>query len=370
VGSRGNASIPGMSVVRLDSSLELVLERLASVATPCVVATIVATTGSTYRKAGARMLIEADGRTTGLLSGGCFEQDLREHAHGVLAAGAPRAVEYDMRDDDDLLFGIGAGCEGALRILLETAAPGSLVALALKLAAGETRAGRAVALAVVHEGPPAALGTRVWSPGADGALDAVLADSCAAVLAAGAAESVRWQREQVACEAWIQYLAPPPRVLICGAGADAEPVVAQLRALKWPVTVIDHRAAYADPARFAGAAVIKASADQLAAQVDLRAFHAALVMSHHLASDAAYLRALAASAIPYLGLLGPRARRERLLAELGELAGPLAPRLRSPVGLDLGAETPEGIALAITAELHAFAAGRDGGPWSRPGNAP
>jgi xanthine/CO dehydrogenase XdhC/CoxF family maturation factor len=359
-----------MAVVRLDSSLEVLLERLATVAVPSVVATIVATAGSTYRKAGARMLIEADGRMTGLLSGGCFEQDLREHALGALAAGVPRTVTYDMRTDDDLVFGIGAGCEGAVRILLETAAPGGPVAVALEQAAERTRAGRAVALAIVHDGPPAALGTRVWLPGAEGALEAALADSCAAVIAAAAPESVRWHHEQVAREAWIQYLAPLPRVLILGAGADAEPVVAQLRALRWPVTVVDHRAAMADPTRFAGATVLQAAADQLADWVDLGAFLAVVVMSHHLASDAAYLRVLAGSRVPYLGLLGPRPRRERLLRELGTLAGALASRLRSPVGFDLGAETPDAIALAITAELHAFAAGRDGGPRPSPGSRP
>ena len=105
--------------VRLDTSLELLLEHAPSQEVSCVLATVVATAGSTYRKPGARMLIMADGSYLGLLSGGCLEADLRLHAQQVLDSGVPRAVEYDMRGPDDVLFGIGAGCEGAMRVLLE-----------------------------------------------------------------------------------------------------------------------------------------------------------------------------------------------------------------------------------------------------------
>ena len=121
--------MPGMPIdrldVRLDTSLELLLERAPAAQTPRVLATVVATAGSTYRKPGARMLIMADGSYLGLLSGGCLEADLKIHAQEVLDSGVPRAVEYDMRGPDDILFGIGAGCEGAMRVLLEPAGPGS-----------------------------------------------------------------------------------------------------------------------------------------------------------------------------------------------------------------------------------------------------
>jgi xanthine dehydrogenase accessory factor len=355
-----------MPALRLDTSLELLLERLAVLDAPAALATIVATAGSTYRKSGARMLVEPDGRLTGLLSGGCLEQDLREHALAVLAAGTARIVEYDMRGDDDLVFGIGAGCEGAMRVLVEGAAPGSAARAALAAAGAALAAGRTAALAVLHAGPVAELGTRSWPCAAGLPLDAELASTCAAVLATEASQHLRWQRDQVVREAWIQYLAPPPQVLVCGAGPDAEPLVAQLRALRFAVTLVDHRPAYGDAARFAGATISVGPAAELAARVDLGRHFAAVVMSHHLPSDAAYLAALAASAVGHVGLLGPRPRRERLLAQIGPAAHALAPRLRGPVGLDLGAVTPEGIALAIAAELHALAAGRPGGPSSHP----
>src|SRR6202140_4080415 len=139
----------GRPEVRLDTSLELLLERAPVTRGSRVLATVVATAGSTYRKPGARMLIMADGSYLGLLSGGCLEADLKLHAQAVLESGVPRTVEYDMRGPDDILFGIGAGCEGAMRVLLEPAGPGSPAAAALAGAGRATQAGRSTSLVVV-----------------------------------------------------------------------------------------------------------------------------------------------------------------------------------------------------------------------------
>ena len=343
-----------MFLPRLDTSLEALLERLSALHEPAILATLVATAGSTYRKAGARMLIEADGRLTGLLSGGCLEHDLREYARAALAAGCARVVEYDLRNADDLLYGIGAGCEGAMCILLEPIDPTGILATALRAAASGLAAGTPAALAMTFRGDADALGTRVLPA----------ADLPAGTLARSGSftrftETLPVGDEQ---ETWIQVLAPLPRMLVCGAGPDAEPLVALLRALRLPVTVSDHRPAYLDPSRFPGATLSLGSADSLGERLPLATFFAAVVMSHHLGSDESYLRVLAASAVAHVGLLGPRPRRERLLAALGADAQRLRGRLRGPVGLDIGAVTPEGIALAIGAELHALAAGRSGVP--------
>src|SRR6202049_2448501 len=131
----------GRPEVRLDTSLELLLERAPVTQGSRVLATVVATAGSTYRKPGARMLIMADGSYLGLLSGGCLQADLKLHAQEVLASGVPRAIEYDMRGPDDILFGIGAGCEGAMRVLLEPAGPGSPAAAGLAAAGRATQGG-------------------------------------------------------------------------------------------------------------------------------------------------------------------------------------------------------------------------------------
>src|SRR5271170_6352052 len=147
--------------VRLDTSLELILQRASATGAPCVLATVVATAGSTYRKPGARMLIMADGSYVGLLTGGCFESDLKIHAQEVLQTGAARAVEYDIRGPDDELFGTGAGCEGAMRVLLEPADAGSRAAAALAAAGHATQSGQPTSLVSIHESAEVPLGTYV-----------------------------------------------------------------------------------------------------------------------------------------------------------------------------------------------------------------
>jgi xanthine dehydrogenase accessory factor len=320
--------------VRLDTSLELLLEGAPTGDDSAVLATVVATTGSTYRKPGARMLIMADGGYLGLLSGGCFESDLQAHALEVLNSGMPRAVEYDMRGPDDILFGIGAGCEGAMRVLLEPAGAGTPAAAALAAAGRATQNGEASSLVIVHEAAEFRLGT-YHGP-----------------TALPVAASTR---------TFIQHLAPPPHLLICGAGPDVQPVASAARALRWRVTVVDHRPAFATAARFPGARVRRIDAQMLRSEVDLAQVHAAVVMSHHLASDQAYLRELAEAGAPaYVGLLGPEARRLRIAAELGPVAEKLRARIHGPVGMDIGAVTPEGIALSIVSQIHAWLAGRLG----------
>jgi len=338
--------------VRLDTSLELLRERAPATQIARVLATVVATAGSTYRKPGARMLIMADGSYLGLLSGGCLEADLKIHAQEVMDSGVPRAVEYDMRGPDDILFGIGAGCEGAMRVLLEPAGPGSPAATALAAAAAATQAGHSRSLVSVHEAADLRLGTYDAAPHLPSALNQAAARSLIDRVSRG----VDWEDGACRTRAFVQFLAPPPHVLICGAGPDAQPVVCAARALGWRVSVVDHRPAYALAANFPGADVKCADPHLLRSVVDIAHCHAAVVMSHHLSSDATYLRELALPA--YVGLLGPEARRSRLTQELGPLGEKLKSRVRGPVGIDIGAVTPEGIALAIVGQIHAWLAGR------------
>jgi xanthine dehydrogenase accessory factor len=342
--------------VRLDTSLELLLEHLCAMPSSSVLATVVATAGSTYRKPGARMAFLADGSYLGLLSGGCLEADLKLHAQEVLESGASRAVEYDMRGPDDALFGIGAGCEGAMRVLLEPAGSGSPAAAALAAAGRLTRAGKSISLVCVHQSADLPLGTYAAAPPLPPAL------------IEAAAQSVRETASRRAdleeggrTRAFVQFLAPPPHVLICGAGPDARPVASAARAVGWRVSVVDHRPAFAVPAHFPGAEVRLSDAHLLRSTIAVEQCHAAVVMSHHLPSDAIYLRELASSEVPqYIGLLGPEARRHRLAQELGATADKLRLRVHGPVGIDIGAVTPEGIALAIVSQIHAWLAGRGG----------
>jgi xanthine dehydrogenase accessory factor len=328
---------------------------------PLVLATVIHTSGSTYAKPGAQMLIASDGEYAGLLSGGCLEGDLREHAREVLATGMARIIRYDLRSTTDQLFGLGAGCEGAMDILLTRhgAADGWQP---LALMANDSRAGRECRVAFVTA--TAAAGVCL---GASFPVDSPLpAFPELQRFAAGAQPNALTQVSHLGVELFVAVAAPPPRILLLGGGPDARPVAQLAAFLGWHITVFDHRPLYLAPERFPPAAtLIDGRAAELAATTRLADHAAAIVMSHHLESDLHYLRALALSAVPYVGLLGPAGRREKLLADLGADAAALRARLRAPVGLDIGGRAPESIALSIIAEVHAALAGRTGRPFTQ-----
>ena len=340
---------------------------------------LVHTAGSTYRKPGALMLIAGNGDYSGLLSGGCLEGDLRQHAHSVIETGEPRIVSYDLFGPDDLLWGLGLGCEGAMRILLMRAGPDRdwqpLTHLARCL---ESRTPTAVGIVLESAWPELPIGAvalpegasspPVFPPTLSGPAHETLIGPKVQEALAQAARSGRVGWVEGNSPSWKLFALPlslPPKVLVLGAGPDAAPIVDFAARVNWKVTVVDHRPAYADPAHFPSAErVVLARPEELASAVELAQFSAAVVMSHHLPSDLNYLSSLSEASIPYVGLLGPAPRREKLLSDLGnERAQKLRARLHAPVGLALGGRSPESIALAIVAEIHAFLHGASGRPW-------
>lgn len=343
-------------------------ERARAALDPLVLCTVVRTAGSTYAKPGAFMLIASDGEYAGLLSGGCLEGDLREHAREVAASGQARIVSYDMRTTHDDLFGLGSGCEGAMDILL-TRVAGDDGWQPLATLADHWRRGEPCRVGFVVAGGDAVLplGRTVLPAGTTGGSS----DALANVLATASANRVT-TLDSPAVEVFVAEVAPAPHLLLAGGGPDARPVATLAAFLGWRVTVADHRPTYLAPARFPdGARLVETRADDVATAVNLAEVSAAIIMSHHLDSDLHYLRALANSAVPYVGLLGPAARRERLLADLGAAdAARIRARLHAPVGLDLGGRSPESIALSIIGEAHAALAGRDGRPFSEVADAP
>ena len=323
---------------------------------PLVLATVYETAGSTYSKAGQRILLAANGEYRGLVSGGCLEGDLAERARGVIATARAAAVTYDLRDSADDLWGLGVGCNGLLRVFLQPLLPASdyqpFGAIAERLA-GTQRAG--VATIIESERPDLGVGaTAVVDEsgeqvfGADAAGAALLR---AAGRAAMQSTAARLATEQ-GCRILYAPLHPIPRLLVLGGGLDAIPLVGMAAELGWFVTVADHRPGYLARGGFERAErAVLVEPGKLAAALALRDFDAIVVMSHHLATDRKYLAELAGVDTRYLGVLGPRARRDRLLAELAEAAPQLGERLKGPVGLDIGADSPESIALSILAEL-------------------
>lgn len=335
---------------------------------PLVLATIVHTVGSTYRKSGAQMLLAADGSAAGLLSGGCLEADLMERARQVLDTGEAVIAQYDTRSSDDLIWGIGLGCEGAMRILLTKLHTGNDYQPFVyvdqcrreHIAAG-------FALVTASENPEFRLGNAYWTENnLPGPVQAALQAAARSNRAERAAASVQ-------ADAATFLIAPidlPIRLLVLGAGPDAMPLVEIAGLMGWQVEVLDHRPAYAVSERFPRAQRVAVNpANALAQVIGAAHFDAAVVMSHHLTSDENYLRALADSRIAYIGLLGPAPRRARLLNDIGAKAHGLGERLHGPIGLDIGANTPETIALAIVSEIQAVLAGRRGGSFNSPSSA-
>jgi xanthine/CO dehydrogenase XdhC/CoxF family maturation factor len=323
---------------------------------PLVLATIIETIGSTYRKAGAQMLIAHDGDAAGLLSGGCAESDLIERARRVFASGNAEIATFDTRGSDDVIWGIGLGCEGAMRILLTRIDTGNdYQPFTYTIECKEQHRRGAFAFAI--DGA-SSIG-KSWRIGPD--VSPELLEKMRAIAQSNTVETVELQATKI-------FIAPidlPARLLVLGAGADAAPVVELAALLGWQVTIADHRPAYAVAERFARAKqVVLSPAPELSKRIMFDEFDAAVVMSHHLLTDQIYLAALADTQVRYVGLLGPANRRKRLLAEIGDRADKLANRLAGPVGLDIGAHTPETIALAIVAEIHAHLEGRTGSSFS------
>jgi len=335
---------------------------------PLVLATVIRTGGSTYAKPGAQMLIAASGEYVGLLSGGCLEGDLREHARGVAESGQARIVSYDMRSKDDQLFGLGAGCEGAMDILLTRHGPEDGDWQPLDSMQQAHHAGRGLRLAFVTATRNADLPLGCSLPAEGELADHARRDVFLRTLhdaATRAPDNALSRVDALGIELFVAAIAPPPHLLLLGGGPDARPVATLANFLGWRLTVVDHRRAYLDPAHFPRETkLVETPAEDVAAALDLDACTAAVVMSHHLVSDLQYLRALASSAVPYVGLLGPAARREKLLADIGDPVPSLRARLRAPVGLDIGGRTPEAIALSIIGEVQAALAGRGGRPFT------
>ena len=315
-----------------------------------VLATVTSTVGSTYRKPGAMMLVRENHQFAGLISGGCLEGDLVEHATAVFADGRSRQVVYDLSSDEDTILGLGLGCGGVVNLLLQRLEQEDGFGYLPLLFESLERHSRCV-LALVSrdfDGIPAGANALLTDAG-DTSGDPRL-HPCLEQGLDNWSNSARYQYTGPEDAVLLVRIDPSPRVLVCGAGPDAVPVARQVDALGWESIVVDHRGAYAKSGRFpASSNVLQLRPKKLHEQVNIDELDAAIVMSHNLKHDASYLGQLAGRGLSYLGLLGPSARREQLQEELG-IEDQL---IHGPAGFDIGAELPESIALSVMAEIHA-----------------
>jgi xanthine dehydrogenase accessory factor len=338
-------------------------------------ATVVRVNGSAYRRPGARMLLTEDGRTTGVVSGGCLDGDIRERAARVMRTGKPTLVRYDTTTDEDVVWGLGLGCNGVVDVLIEPANESAdhLLRFLDECSHAQHRAAFAT---VIRSDTNARVpvGSRVFL-GSDGMFTTdggpevvpsarIFSDLHAAVHS-GLSFVAQYEPEGN-LEVFIEAVEPPLRLVIFGAGADAVPVVEIAQRFGWLVSVVDTHARSRSLERFDDAdSVVLCRPEDLAARVPLECSTAAVVMTHNYAHDLEVLKALLSKPPRYVGCLGPRHRTARLLSQLRETPGGVQMSwhcgLHAPVGIDVGAETPSEIALSIVAEILAVMRGRTGG---------
>ncbi|WP_434111096.1 XdhC family protein [Methylocaldum sp. GT1TLB] len=357
--------------------LQDILSALKDGTKPRALATVIEARGSTYRRAGARLLILEDGSTVGCVSGGCLEADICARSEDIAADGRPAVVTYDHTSDADLVFGLALGCNGVIRVLVEPLLQGEIPAY-LQAVENSLGSRRPLAVAVVvgcggdlrHRS-----GERLWI-GADNTIGGELGqspyaerivDDARMVLSSGRSELKTYGSGSGELEIFVEAIRPPLALIIFGAGHDAIPLADLAKRLGWDVTVVDGRPAYAARERFPMADEVRlCRADAVANEISLEGAGAAVVMNHNYHHDRAILAHLLHSPVSYIGMLGPRKRTQKMLEELAQdglsLDEARLGRLHGPVGLDIGAETPEQVALSIIAEILAVSSDRSGAP--------
>jgi xanthine dehydrogenase accessory factor len=366
---------------------------LAALGRPAALAMVVDITGSAYRRPGAKFLVEDDGRTLGGVSGGCLESDVREAAQQVIGSGAARLLHYDTGSDDRTVWGLGLGCNGSVDIFVQPATEPSVLDT-LRAVHARLDGSESFVIATIVSGPGdvgrsivlSAAGDRAGSIGNPG-LDRDVTRRASAAIAHGRSRLDRLDSHLV----FSDVLIAPPMLIVCGAGDDAVPLVAYAADAGFAVTVVDHRPAYLTAERFPAARrLVDARPDaELCAParerrgaqgprqrpsrgvgqsptLDIDARTLVVVKVHAFEHDRDWLRLFLQTDASYIGLLGPRARTEKILALVGS---PGERRVFGPVGLDIGAEGPEQIAISIVAELLAVHARHHAGHLRERGDA-
>src|SRR5436190_2655855 len=335
-------------------------------------ATVVHVEGSSYRRPGARMLIEDDGQLTGAISGGCLEGDALRKALLVMNEKRSKLVTYDTMDDDDAKFGVGLGCNGIIQVLIEPideTNPNNPLKF-LKTINEKRQQSVLVTLFSLQNKKDPQYGTCLLIKedktivNTTPVLKDVLIHDAEEVMINQVSSFKNYISNDHDLTAFIEVIKPPVSIIIIGAGNDVMPVVNMAEILGWETTVVDGRANYAKQERFASACqVLVSKPENVLEQIAIDEHTVFLLMTHNYNYDMAMLRQLLQKNVQYIGMLGPKKKRERMLNELKEEGSNFTEQqlsvLHSPVGLDIGAETSEEIALSILAEIKAMFANKD-----------
>ena len=334
-----------------------ILERVERSNQPLALATVVKIEGSSYRRSGAKLLIDDGGPTLGGVSGGCLEADVREVGLAVLRDGHCRLRHYETGADEDTVWGFGLGCDGSVEILVQalTGDTRGVLSRVRALLDGD----QSFAVSTVLSGDAAG---RVVLVDPDGVADGSDRPSRSGrgrtkqrIPRPGPVDAVVDDSARVFTEVYE----PPPRLVIFGAGDDAMPLTEFASHIGFRVTLVDHRPAYLQPERFPQAThLVTRRPEEGVHDIPFGPETYAVVMTHSFADDLGWVGHLLRADVAYVGLLGPRTRTDRVLEKVG---GDGTERVFGPVGLDIGADGPEQIALCIVAELLAVRSLREPG---------
>lgn len=320
------------------------------------VATVVRVRGSAYRHEGAKLAVAEDGSTAGNVSGGCLEQDVREAALQVIKTGQAELRSYCSSTDEIAAWDLGVGCEGQVDVLIE---PATIRPRVRQLLDGRERF--AVCTVLPAEGERGEARSSIVTPErVEGDLGSKDLDTRATAKARELIETGESVTHEIAGRSvFIDVLVPPPQLIVLGAGDDARPLVRLAADVGFRVVVVDRRPGLLTPERFPAAAMlVESRGPDLLDKVLLDAECYAVVMNHNFADDQAYVRVLLRSRVAYLGLLGPRQRTDRILHNLASERPVDEARVYGPVGLDIGTDGAEQVALAVIAEILAVRSGR------------
>lgn len=334
-------------------------------------ATVVQVRGSSYRSPGARMLITDDGKWVGSISGGCLEGDALRKARQVMMDKKPLTVTYDTTENSNQNLGIGLGCNGVIDVLIEPIDPDAqhpiklfetLVASKEPLALAtvfshSTLTGEKLLINAGHE--------VLMTFSSELLTDVVMAD-LVQVFNTKRSEAKKYIFEGADLEVFIELIQPSISLIIFGGGFDARPVSQLAKSLGWEVMVTDECVAHIAPLFFPTADKLSlCQRDFIDRDFDITPFTACVLMSHNYEYDRDVLRKLLSSPAPYIGILGPRKRFDKMVSAFEadgiRLSGDDLHRIHSPIGLDIGAEAPDEIALSIISEIQGKFANRSGG---------
>ncbi|MBD0264167.1 MAG: XdhC family protein [Tolypothrix sp. T3-bin4] len=338
-------------------------------------ATVVNTKGSTYRRPGAKMLMTNTGKIVGAISGGCLENDVFQHTRLSMNLGEPIVVTYDNTADEDIVWGFGLGCNGVVQVFIERLDVESKVNAIAFIANCLNNQQRGVIATVfsVENALNVKVGSRLILNYDNSVITDIEEANLTKLIIKDAQAALDNQQTTVkkyqlsgSIEVLIEVIQPPTPLIIYGAGRDAIPVANFAKALGWDVTVIDCRSHEATPLRFAIADKVILTRRQIVhKEVSIDENTIAVVMTHNYLDDLEILKTLLLSPARYLGILGPKKRTEKLLQDLDAekitYSKQQLEKLYAPVGIDLGADTPEEIALSIIAEIQTVMAKRSGG---------